>query len=227
MLRDQRKEGQSCACEILSVTRLKWRTGRRVAANPPSEVIESFWAWFESIAAALADDFEQEAIWDRLDEAVSELGEVVWELGPGSKAEYALSLSPDGDLDWLPVTRHIVSCAPRLARWEFNAARPPRPWSPTFTVGDLEVDASSWRYVLLAFPDGIFDLVLEQGNVSDADDSDRYAAAVVLLDGLLGEETRLSRIQDLVVVDELEFEHDAKASKVEHLPFHLQSLLDA
>ena len=57
-------------------------------------------------------------------------------------------------------------------------------------MGDLEVNANSWRYVLLAFPDGVFDLVLERANMLGVGEDDRYAAAVVLLDGLLGEATR-------------------------------------
>jgi len=198
-----------------------------VASIPPNEAIQSFWTWFESVATSLADDFEQEPILDQLDEALSELGDVVWELGPGVSAECALAISPDGDLDWLPATRRIVALAPRLPRWEFHPARPPRPWSPTFMIGDSEVDASDWRYVLLAFPDGIFDLVLEQGNAVGLDEDDRYAAAVILLDGLLGEATRLSRIQDLEVVDHFDAEQIEQASDIVNLPAHLQSLLDA
>ena len=79
----------------------------------------------KGVAPSLAEDFAQPKILDQLDHEVSLLGDIVWELGPGASAEYALALSPDGDLDWLPATRQVVALAPQLPNWEFHPARGP------------------------------------------------------------------------------------------------------
>lgn len=84
--------------------------------------IAEFWRWFQTIANDLAANFENERLLALLDERVSELGDVLWELGPGKAEENALIITPDGSKDWLPVTWHIVELAPRISGWEFQSA---------------------------------------------------------------------------------------------------------
>jgi hypothetical protein len=197
--------------------------------HPNDSKISAFWAWFATIADKLGDDFDNETLQDELDARLAGLGEIAWELGPGSTAENALAISPDGDPELLPLTQRIVSMAPELSRWEFLPARPARAASLEFSIatssgGELSIDARSWRYVLFKFPDTMFDIVLEQGDLPDASEDDRYIAAAVLLDGLLGEGKRLLRIRDVEPVIALSPEQAKKANPITVLSEHLDSL---
>lgn len=192
-----------------------------------NEILD-FWAWFASVADKLGDDFMDNPLQEALDARLGCLGEVGWELGPGSTAECALAISPDGDPDVLPLTLRIVALAPALSRWEFHPARPARAENLEFSIetspgGELSIDARSWRYVLFEFPHGTFDIVVEQENLADVSDDDRYTAAVVLLDALLGEGTRLLRIRDVEPLPALNPAQGKKANPISLLPEHLAS----
>lgn len=200
-----------------------------VSIHPTDENIMAFWTWFQRIADELAESFESPRLLNELDAHVSQLGDVSWELGPGSHAENALAISPDGAADLLPLTRRIVSLAPQIPGWEFLPARPARvphfTFSITSTSGQMiDVDAHKWRYVLYRFPDGSFDIVLEQVGLLPDSADDRYMAAVTFLDGLLGEASRLARIRDVEPVDALTVEQAQKANPVTVLRDHLDSL---
>jgi len=86
-------------------------------------------------------------------------------------------------------------------------------------------DDLPWRYVLLRFPDQTFDVVLDQSNLKEASESDRYTAAVVLLDGILGELKRLELIGGIEAVDALPENQATKTSPIEFLSKHIESLV--
>lgn len=119
------------------------------------------------LAPALARDFEDEELTDELNTRVAELGDVAWELGPGREAPNALTLAPDGNPELLALTKEVVQGAPKITDWEFHWARQPRPAQFEFSLGtedgsSVDIDARPWRYVLYRFPDGVFDIVLEE-----------------------------------------------------------------
>lgn len=191
--------------------------------------IAEFWRWFETIANELASNCENERLLAELDKRVSQLGDVLWEIGPGKADENSLTITPDGSKDWLPVTQHIVKQAPRISGWEFQSARPPRHWNMQFSIngaGDthLDIDARPWRYVLFKYPDNTFDIVLEQNNLQSASDDDRYTAAVILLDGTVGERRWLALLGGIEAVETLSTEHSRKANPMHHLAQHLDSV---
>lgn len=194
---------------------------------PPSdETIATFWEWFGDVCDALARDSNSELL-EELDRQLMLLGVAGWELGPGEAEPNALTVSPDGDPELLLVTRRIVSLAPPAPGWEFYSALRPRPLPLAFILGDSEadgvkVDARAWKYVLYEYPDGLCDIVVEQaGGVRE---SDRYTAAVVALDGLLGEEVRLSRIHEVEPTARLARNLRSRAMPLDALPRHLESL---
>lgn len=198
------------------------------STHPDDAQISEFWAWFSAVAEDLARNLENPRILDELDSRIARLGDLAWELGPGEGARYALAISPDGDRELLPLTLRIVSFAPHLPSWEFLPARRARNPALEFELetdrGELHVDAGSWRYVLYRFPDKTFDLVLEQSNLGEATDEDKYAAAIILLDGLLGEATRLLHVGDIEITSRLALDQEPKASSIASLPAHLESL---
>ena len=193
---------------------------------PDASEILAFWAWFAAVANELEEDFLNEALQDELQARLSCFGEVTWELGPGVTAENALAISPDGDPDLVPTTRRIVAMAPDLPRWEFHSTRPAKAEAFEFSIrtsdaDEVAIDARSWRYVLFGYPDKTFDIVLEQGNLRDASEDERYTAAVVLLDALLGEGKRLLLIGDIEPVVALRPEVAVNASPISVLAEHL------
>lgn len=203
---------------------------RASSDHAPSREIQIFWQWFETIAADLGKDFDDPALLGELDRRVSELGDVSWEIGPGLVEECALVITPDGSKDQLATSRSIVESAPQIRGWEFHWAKPPKRWEKQFEIesdrgGVIPVDARSWRYVLFRFPDGTFDVILEQSNLAAASEGDRYTAAVVLLDGILGELRRLELIGGIEAVAALPKEQEAKASPIDVLSKHLESLV--
>lgn len=197
--------------------------------HPNDKDITVFWAWFATIADELGDDLANEALHDELDARLAGLGEVAWELGPGSTAENCLAISPDGNAALLRLTQRIVAMAPTLPRWEFHSSRPARAEHLEFSIStsagdEIAIDARSWRYVLYRLPDKMFDIVVEEPNLGDASEDDRYTAAVVLLDGLLGEGQRLLQIRDIEPVVALKADEAKKSNPITMLPSQLDSV---
>lgn len=191
--------------------------------------IERFWKWFQQVADDLGKNLENDTILQELDRRVSELGNVAWEVGPGKIEPSALVITPDGAVGEIEKCRRIVALAPTIEGWEFHSARPPRQWDLRFMIerdagGFMNIDARGWRYVLFRFPDHTFDIVLEAHNLDKATSQERYRAAVVLLDGILGEIRRLKRIKGIDIVISLTQEQETSASAIEVLGEHLESL---
>lgn len=203
-----------------------------MASTPPTttSLVDRFWAWFAGISDRLADHFEDKELLAELDMRVSELGEITWELGPGLRQECALTLTPDGDPQLLPLAERIIEAAPELSRWEFHPARQKKKWDLRFSVtssegAEIPVDARSWRYVLLGFPDSTYDLILEQPNLRESSEEDRYTAAVIVVDGVLGEKDRLEYIGEISPTTSLTPEHAQSSTNIAQLADHLASLI--
>ncbi len=191
--------------------------------------IKALWTWFSEISVRLAANYEDQQLLGELDTHVCALGEIAWELGPGTAKACALTLSPDGDPTRLAFTQKAVAMAPNLALWEFYPARQKKEWELQFSIETrdgriLPVDARSWRYCLLEFPKGTCDIVVEQANLAHVDDEDRYAAAVIVLDGILGEAARLLTIEEIEPTEALSTEQSKRANSILLLEDHLNSL---
>jgi hypothetical protein len=207
-----------------------------MASISPAKAIAKFWSWFADVAPELAGDFENEKLLEELDTRLSSFRGVAWELGPGATAEHALTVSPDGDAQLLPLTQQIIAHAPSIESWEFHFARQPRSSYLEFSLctryekeskSEIEIDARKWRYVLYQFPDGVFDLILEQSNLGGLGEEDRYTAAVVLIDSVLGEATRLARINQIEPVLKLTGEQARNATSIKDLAAQFQAFIDA
>jgi hypothetical protein len=184
---------------------------------PRDDKIEQLWRWFADVSTELAGKYEDDEMLDELDRRVAAIGDVSWELGPGSTKECALTLTPDGDPNLLPVTQRAVAMAPELPLWEFYSARQKKEWELQFSMESsggnmVDVDARPWRYTLLRLPEGRFDIIVEQPNLGDLIEEDRFAAAVIVLDGILGEARRLLSIDGIEAVTSLEPKYSKGAS---------------
>jgi hypothetical protein len=130
--------------------------------------IEAFWGWFRRVAGPLAADIESCSLLEELDARISELDSMLsWEVGPGSHEPYQFVISPNLDRRLLQKTREIISRAPVIEGWEFYFARRPKRWDYKLIIersdrrGSIELDASGWYFVLLQYPDGAREVLLQ------------------------------------------------------------------
>src|SRR5581483_2192218 len=124
----------------------------------------AFWEWFSGSESGLRSLQPGSADWLDLDGRLRELGVEAWEIGPAvaSKARYAFALSPRGDAAEYERCKRIVALAPKLTDWEFLAAKPRKQWRRKFfwSGNRIEIDASSWRFVVYRYEDTKVEIVL-------------------------------------------------------------------
>ncbi|NVB40622.1 hypothetical protein G6O69_22480 [Pseudenhygromyxa sp. WMMC2535] len=171
-----------------------------------------------------------EALCDELSEKLEALGDLSWEIGPSDDDGLFIAISPDGNSDLLAVTRKIVSRAPHMKGWSPLPAKPPREDMLRFTIegddgGEIAIDGSPWMYILYRLKDGKIEILIEQNNLATASDEERYLAAVILLDGLLGEERRLELLDMIDTVPRLPPDLEQKSRSIQNLPDALKMVL--
>lgn len=188
--------------------------------------IDAFFSWFAANSAGLTNASQNPDLVATLEQRLDVLNsDFAWEIGPGNCAEWSFSLSPDGDEALSDAVRHAISRAPKIPRWEFHAFRQPRDAEPIVELesakGTVEVDASAAEYVLLRARDGTFDMLVRLPAAAELQRQDQYALAVLLLDGLVGEEVRMSLIKNVEFVEEFESRYQGRTTKLKHLRRHL------
>jgi hypothetical protein len=171
--------------------------------------IRRFWQWFKAASSRISS-YEEGWFLEGIDERVSELDSAIaWEVGPGTVTPNRLALSPNLDRGLLPLTREIVRLAPRIADWEFLPSRPQKDWSPRFRLecddgSELDVDASQWQFLLLVHPDGEREVVLVAESAEHVPASQRWTAAAIVLEGMVGEELLLERVDSFAMLTDIE-----------------------
>jgi len=192
--------------------------------------IKEFWNWFSENCQKFDNDFENTDLLYELDKRINELGEFSWEIGPGITSPNSLVISPGGNIDLLPCTKEIIGQSQPCLGWEYYYAKPPKEWDLLFDFETrdglkVHVDASLWEYVLLRYEDGMFEIIIEVTNIGELNENDKLAIVEILLDGVIGEELRMTRICLIDVVEEFENEYGNKASNIKYLLKHINSLL--
>ena len=172
---------------------------------------DEFWKWFSAVASRLAANIENLPLTKELDERVHRLDAgFSWEIGPGKSKLWQFVISPDLNRSLREKARAIVAQAPTLTAWEFHASRQPKEWNYMFELesGDGEelvrLDASNWTFVLLKYPDGAHEVLLRAKDLPILTEDERWQAAAIALESLLGEDVVLDRIQQFELVDTLE-----------------------
>ncbi|MFL6389835.1 MAG: hypothetical protein ACJ71U_20340 [Terriglobales bacterium] len=186
--------------------------------------IEDFWKWFSGVAASLAFDVENSLVLEDLDKRLLDLDPMLsWEIGPGSSEPLQLVISPNLDLNLLPTARKIISAAPVLDGWEFYSARRPKNWDYKLLMersegtSPIQLDASGWSFVLLQYPDGAREVLLSGKDLPELNDDERWQAAAMTLESILGEEELLNRISEFELVNQLEARFAAKERPIQQL----------
>jgi hypothetical protein len=186
--------------------------------------IDEFWTWFRSIAASLAANVENSSLLEELDLRMRKLdSELSWEIGPGSCEPWQLVISPNLDRDLRPRAEEIISSAPVVEGWEFHSARRPKKWDYKLVMErpdgrePVQLDASHWSFVLLRYPDGRQDLLLQGDNLASLDHDERWQAAAITLESILGEEVLLEKISEFELVDQFEPRFAQKRKPIQEL----------
>jgi hypothetical protein len=184
--------------------------------------VGAFWRWFGGVAERLAADVENPTLLAELGAKVSELDPALsWEVGPGETTEWQLVISPNLDRDLRELAARIVAQAPAVPGWQFHSARRPKNWEYKFDLetadGVQTLDASSWRFVLLQYPDGAREIVLEGPGAAKLAENDRRQAAAIALESILGEEVLIDHVDDFDFVSTLEPEFAGRARPIQQL----------
>lgn len=172
--------------------------------------IDEFWNWFCGIAEVLTANVENQELLNELEKRVRDLHpKLSWEIGPGLSKLWQLVISPSLIRDLREATREIVSAAPTLPKWEFHSAKPPKEWDYILELENDEDDlvrlnASDWTFVLLRYPDGAYEVLLKGSDLSHLRDVERWQAAAITLESILGEDTILDRINEFELVEVFE-----------------------
>ncbi len=191
------------------------------------EVIE-FWNWFTRNCQDFGSNFENTPLLEELDIQIGRLGNFSWEIGPGKIQENSLVISPNGNLELLPFTKKIIASSRNCLGWEYHYAKPPKDWELKFEYAmssgeELIVDASKWKYVLLRYDDGMFQIIIKSQHLTRISHEDKLAIAEIALDGILGEEMRMQTIAEINLVEDFQSSYGNEAGNISDLLNHLKS----
>jgi len=188
-----------------------------------SESIDQFWRWFSKVAERLAANVEDSGLLSELDARLLGINpHLSWEVGPGLAKPWQLVVSPNLDQELRATSRLIVSRAPLLDGWEFHAARQPKAWDYHFalergTGESVRLDAASWTFVLLRHPDGAHEILLKSSDLPPLSEDERWQAAAVVLESILGEDVMMDKVGEFELVDQLEPRFAEKARPIRSL----------
>jgi hypothetical protein len=187
------------------------------------EKIDEFWTWFCTIATQLGANIENSPALEELDARIRKLdSELSWEVGPGSCEPWQLVISPNLDRDLRPRAQEIISHAPVIQGWEFHSARRPKEWDYLLVMERSEgepvrLDVSGWNFILLRYPDGRQEVLLQGNSLPGLNANERWQVAAITLESILGEELLLDKIHDFELVEQLESRFVEKRRPIQQL----------
>lgn len=200
------------------------------------EKIETFWQWFVQNETILKNCIEEEAsplrelIVEQLDNHILSMGTLTWDLGLNDENEWFFMLSPNGSEDFLKVSEAIINEAPRHLGWQFLSSKPAKEWDRNFSVYDqemeiVEIDASSWYYIIFKAKGDKLEIVLEADNLQYLDDETAVTAASKFLTNEIGEKTMILYVDKFSIVEALEEEDSDAKYPISELRDHLSDFL--
>lgn len=172
---------------------------------------ERFWRWFADKADSIASHPGNGNLINAINQQVSlTWPQLAWEIGPDPAGDWYLALSPNLNRDLINQAKEAIQAAPEVPGWKFYAARQRKAWDGRFELGTdggvKQFNSSDWHFILLLYPDGEKELVLITPDADLLNPDDRWQAAAIVIEGLLGEECLLANVDSFA----LEVSVDAK-----------------
>jgi len=190
------------------------------------EKIEIFWSWFamneSKLSFAIEHESGAETLVEDLNNLILDLGAFSWEAGPGMNKTCFLTISPNENKALLDVSKSIMDAAPNLENWQFNYFKPAKNWDRKFVIYDdlmneLDIDASSWKYVVLKFEGDMKEVIIEADNISHLDRETAQSAADLVIMSEVGEEIKINKISTVNIVNELDEQYVSNKSELKYL----------
>ena len=115
----------------------------------------------------------------------------------------------------------VVAVAPEVPGWEFYATRQPKQWDYRVELegegGTVNLNASNWQFVLLRYPDGFREVLLIAPELPPLSEDQRRQTAAIVLEGILGEEALIEKVDEFQLVYHLEPRFAAKQRSISEL----------
>lgn len=174
--------------------------------------IERLWQWFakkeKEIWQCVEDEIapERDEITDSLNNLILDFGLFSWQIEEGKNRPYSLTISPNGDMDRLKISRQVIVAAPLLLDWEFHYAKQAKSWDPNLILFDRNMDEqildiSGWKYATRSKAAGKHELFFKIDDIVKLDDEFALAAAEQVTLNELGEETTIRNITSVKLID--------------------------
>ena len=190
--------------------------------------IATFWQWFVKNEKAIKECIEldsspnQAYIVDQMNELILDLGVFTWDIGLDNTDQWFLTISPNGNSDYLSISQEIMLASPDHMLWTFHSSKPAQKWNRKFMIftEDMEeahIDASGWSYIALREEDNTLEIILEATNIDQLDDHTAEEAANQFLLKELGEEVKIQRVSTFTIVTRLEAHYQPNKVSIEGL----------
>jgi hypothetical protein len=191
--------------------------------------VNRFWAWFASVSKELLDNPTDPSLISQIDSRVRSIGSFDWEIGPWGNSLFYFAISPGLNIEKLTITRSVVDLALDCAGWQFLPSKPPKEWNGIWKMNnemgkEIWIDCNNWKYILYQFDDGTFDADILT-DVIEGDENTLNTAVDIALTGYLGEETFMSLIMNINIVEEFGEENDIKPNLLKHIKKHMESIM--
>jgi hypothetical protein len=195
------------------------REGNRSAeATVDPEKTRDFFTWLILQLDRIFDDAAVQSLVSSRLRAVSP--RVKWEAGPWNDGRSFFAVSPNMNIDVVPIADQIVKFAPTVPGWVFLPAKPRKFWQRVvrFNASDgtqRAYDLSDWKYWLTSFNDGeFFDVNLVPGR-AEIPDSELQRLGELLAASELGEGVFLSQVGRVNILSR--DDRSTETTSIEHL----------
>jgi hypothetical protein len=183
---------------------------------------QGFFQWLTDQLDRIFDDATVRSLVTSKLRAVSPC--VKWEAGPWDDGRNYFAISPNMNIDAVPIAEQIVRMAPLVEGWVFLPAKPRKVWQRIVRFDSSDgnqgaYDLSDWEYWLTAFNNReFFDINLVPGQ-APIPDSELQRLGELLAASELGEAVFLSNVGKVNVVPRDSLTSETSSIKYLHAQF--------
>lgn len=197
-------------------------------ARAKTQRIVEFWAWFQDARPKIESLYEQ-GNFEALNSLVSPALDAVeprlaWEIGPGKGTCYSFTISAEGNPELRGIVDATVERAPKVATWEFNRFKQPRPAPRAINLPErrLRVPTEKWQFI--ADEDrglGRIHVTVVDDQLAQMDKEAALRAISLFLDALLGEQAVEEWLGEIRVSPRADARTKAKMHHISRLPDYI------